>query len=169
MPTQTQTYTYSGAPFEADVDELRFTVQDAGDDSFWLLSDQEYQWLFDAWMPLYDSMTYVAAVAAATIARKFAGIVSVSADGVSVDTSELSQRYRDLATELRDQHKDATVGGEVDISNIMVGYRPDPSIQPLRFGIGVQDNPYAGLQDYGGLSYDPFYDAEVIMWKYGSW
>jgi hypothetical protein len=161
-----QTYTYSGAPFDTEVDELRFTVQDTGDQSFWLLSDQEYQYLFDTWMPLYDSMTYVAAIAAATISRKFAGIVSVSADGVSVNTSELAQRYRDMATELRDQYKDSSIGGEVDITNIMIGYQPDPSIRPLRFGIGLHDNPSAGLQDYGGLSYDPFYDAALMAWMY---
>lgn len=164
--TQTQTYTYSGAPFESTDDELRFTVQDTGDQNFWLLSNEEYGYLYDTWMPLYDSMTYVAAVAAATISRKFAGVVSVTADGVSVNTSDLAQRYRDMATELRDQHKDATVGGEVDISNIMIGYQPDPSIRPLRFGIGMMDNPSAGLQDYGGLTYDPFYDAALMGWTW---
>ena len=165
----TQTFSYSGAPFASNVDELRFIVQDTGNIvgvDFWLLSDQEYQYLFDTWMPLYDSITYVAAIAAATISRKFAGVVSVSADGVSVNTSDLAQRYRDMASELRDQHKDATIGGEIDISNIMIGYEPDPSIAPLRFGIALHDNPYAGLQDYGGLSWDPFYDSALMGWAW---
>lgn len=161
-----QTYTYGGAPFETPVDEIRFNVQDV-DTRFWLLSDQEYQWLLDEWMPRYDSVTYVSAVAAGVIARKFAGIVSVSADGVSVNTSELSDRYVKMAEELRDEHKAAQVGGQVDISNVLVGQGYDSSIRPLRFGIGLHDNPQAGIQDYGGVFYDPFIDATVSMELWG--
>lgn len=152
---------YSGDPATSDVDQLRFTVQDVGDDGLWLLSDQEYQWLIDQWVPKYDSLTYVAAVAAATIARKFVGIVSVQADGVSVSTADLADRYRQLAVDLRDEHKASTIGGEVDIENLLVGHGADPGIRPLRFGVGLHDNPYAGVQDYGGNSYDPFLDASV--------
>lgn len=158
-----QTYVYSGAPFAADVDELRFLLQDVGDDNLWLLSDQELQFLIDAWMPRYDSLTFVAAVAAATISRKFAGIVSVSADGVSVNTADLSQRYRDLAVALREEYKLAQVGGEIDIENLLIGYSADRSIKPLRFGVGLMDNPEAGLQDYGSWSYDPFLLADQVL------
>lgn len=168
MATQTHTYLGMGDPASTDVDIVRFTVQDVGDDGVWLLSDQEYQFLIDTWLPIYDSLTYVAAVAAATIARKFTGIVSVSADGVQVNVSDLAQRYRDLAQDLRLQHADQTIGGEVDITNVLVGYGPDPSIKPLRFGVGLHDNPEAGLQDYGGISYDPFYDAGLVDWV-GAW
>lgn len=169
MATQTNTYLGMGDPDTTDVDVVRFTVQDTGDENLWLLADQEYQFLLDTWMPRYDSLTYVAAVAAAHISRKFAGIVSVSADGVSVNVSDLSDRYRQLAADLRDEHKDATIGGQVDISNLLVGYTQDPSIKPLRFGIGLQDNPEAGLQDYGGISYDPFLDADATASWVGAW
>ena len=157
------TYTYSGDPAASDLDQVRFTLQDT-DPAFWLLSNEEIGWLIETWKPRYDSLTYVAAVAAATISRKFVGVVSVSADGVSVNTADLTQRYRDLALQLRQEHKDAQVGGEIDLSNIMVGHTWDPSIRPLRFGVGLHDNPEAGLQDYGGISYDPFYDATLTDW-----
>jgi hypothetical protein len=162
----TQTYTYAGAPFETDTDQIRFNVQDV-DTGFWLLSDQEYQWLIDTWMPRYDSLTYVSSVAAGVIARKFAGIVSVSADGVSVNTSDLADRYTKMAQELRDEHKAAQIGGEVDISNVLVGSGYDPAIKPLRFGIGLHDNPQAGVQDFGGIFFDPFADAALSMELWG--
>lgn len=157
-----QSYTYSGAPFETDVDQVRFILQDT-DPNMWLLSDQELQWLVDQWMPRYDSLTFVAAIAAATISRKFAGIVAVSADGVSVSTSDLAQRYRDLAVSLRDEYKQGQIGEGPDIENLLIGYGPDPSIKPLRFGVGLHDNPEAGLQDFGGWTYDPFGDINAVL------
>jgi len=153
-------WTYSGDPSSSQRDELRFLVQDT-DQGFPLLQDEELDYLITTWLERYDSLTYVAAVAAASISRKFAGIVSVSADGVSVNTADLAQRYRDLAEGLRDEYKAAQVGGQVDISNLMVGQSPDYSIKPLRFGVGLMDNPEVGLQDFGGWTYDPFVAAEM--------
>ena len=107
-------------------------------------------------------MAYVGAVAAAIISRKFAGIVSVTADGVSVNTADLQERYKILAESLRDEYKAGGVGAVVDMSNVMIGMRPDPSIQPLVFGLRLHDNPMAGQQDYGGWAPDPFYVAELV-------
>ena len=153
-------WSYSGDPATSDKDEVRFYLQDT-DAGFPLLTDEEIQWLIDEWMPKYDSLIYVASVGAATISRKFAGMVSVMADGVNVQTGDLAQRYRDLAAELRDQYKAGQIGGEVDIDNLLVGHSVDPSLRPLRFGIGLHDNPEVGIQDYGGLTYDPFADAAM--------
>ena len=151
------TFSYSGDPSSSDRDQVRFHVQDT-DSGFPLLQDEEYDWLIAQWKPKYDSLIYVAAVAAANISRKFVGLVSVSVDGVSVNTADLAQRYRDLAMELRSQHNSFQIGGEVPLENVMVGDYRDPSIRPLRFGVGIDDNPEAGQQDYGGWSYDPFAD-----------
>jgi hypothetical protein len=148
-------WTYSGDPSTSDVDQVRFTLQDV-DGELPLLLDLEIQWLIDEWLPRYSSLTYVAAVAAAVVSRKFAGIVSVSADGVSVNTADLSQRYRDLAVQLHQEYQAAQVGGEVDISNVLIGTSVDYSIRPLRFGLNLHDNPDAGLQDFGSWTYDPF-------------
>lgn len=154
-------FTYSGNPASSDKDQVRFLLQDV-DAMLPLLQDEEISWLIAEWMPKYDSLIYVASVGAATISRRFAGIVSVSADGVSVNTADLAQRYRDLALELRDQYKAAMIGGEVDISNVMIGSGPEPGVRPLRFGVGLHDNPEAGLQDYGTWSFDPFRVAEGV-------
>ena len=156
-------WTYSGDPATSEKDEVRFYLQDT-DSGFPLLQDEEIQWLIDEWMPKYDSLIYVASVGAATVSRKFAGMVAVSADGVSVQTGDLAQRYRDLALELREQHKAAQVGAEINIDNVLVGRGYDHSIRPLRFAVGLHDNPEAGVQDYGGLTHDPFLDAAESPW-----
>lgn len=143
-------FTYSGDPADSDRDQVRFTVQDV-DPGMPLLSDPEYDWLISQWLPRYDSLIYVASIAAATISRKFVGIVNVSADGVSVDTSNLSDRYKALAQSLREEYQAAQISGvEIDIANIMVGTGIDYSIRPLRFAVGLHDNARAGMQDFGG-------------------
>jgi hypothetical protein len=155
-------FTYVG-PDTSDKDEVRFYLQDT-DPAFPLLQDAELQWLIDEWMPKYDSLIYVASVSAAVIANKFVGLTSVQADGVSVSVGDLSQRYRDMAAALREQYKAAQIGADINIDNVLVGHSPDPSIRPLRFGVGLHDNPEAGQQDYGGQTADPFLDAAGVPW-----
>jgi hypothetical protein len=157
-------FTYSGDPSSSDLDQVRFLVQDT-DPGTPLLSDEEITFLIGKWFPLYDSLTYVAAVCAAAISRRFVSLVNVSADGVSVDVEALAQRFRDLAVELRAEYRrEQEVGADIDIENVMVGTTPDPSIRPLRFAVGLHDNWQAGQQDYGGWTYDPFADAEA-SWR----
>lgn len=159
-------WSYSSDPTSSPRDTLRFVLQDT-DETFQLLKDAELDYLLEVWMPRYDSITYVAAIAAATIARKFTGIVNVSADGVSVDTSSLSKRFTDQAVALRDEYKAAQIGGEINIDNVLIGHGHDDSIRPLRFSVGLHDNPGVGLQDYGGLTYDPFTDANSMVGGWG--
>jgi hypothetical protein len=143
-------WTYSGDPASSPRDELRFLVQDT-DPDLALLSDGECDYLLGAWMPRYDSVTYVASVAAAVISRKFAGIVTVAADGVTVNVSDLSKTYAAMAVTLRDEYNEAQESGAtVDMSNVMVDLFFDPSIAPLDFGVGMHDNHYAGQQAYSG-------------------
>jgi hypothetical protein len=156
-------WTYSGDPDLTERDEVRFLIQDT-DSGLPLLQDAEIDFLIERWKPRYDSLTYVAAVAAAAISRKFTGIVTVSADGVTINTSDLTSKYRDMAVQLRSEYVASQIGGEIDISNIMVGQSPDFSIKPLAFGIGLHDNPEAGQQDFGAWLYDPFVDASGIPW-----
>ena len=143
------TWTYTGNPSSVELDEIRALIQDV-DSSFPLLSDEELYWLRDKWEPIYDSTEMVAAVAAALISRKFAGVVSVSADGVEVDVSSLSDRYRQMAQDLRDEYARLQEVGEVDMSSILTDFTPDPTIIPLSFSRGMHDNSAAGLQDFGG-------------------
>lgn len=152
------TWSYSGDPASSPRDEVRFLTQDV-DNGLQLLSDEEIDFLLGRWLNKYDSVTYVAAVAAATISRKFVGVLTISADGVTVNAADLVDRYKALAQQLRAEYVASQIGGEVDISNIMVGQGHDYSIKPLSFQIGLHDNPEAGMQDYGGWLPDPFEDA----------
>lgn len=153
-------WTYTGDPANVQLDEFRFLVQDA-DDNLHLLSDGECQYLIDKWLPRYGSITYAASVGAAVISRKFAGVASVSADGVTVNVSDLSDRYAKVAAALRDEHeRGQTVEGEVDLTNLMAGDQNDPSIDPLVFAMGLFDNPEAGQQNYGGELWYP-----IIEWS----
>lgn len=142
------TYTIPGQPGSADVDVVRFYMQDT-DPSMPLLPDAEIQYLIDVWMPKHDSLIYVAAVAAERVAAKFTGVINVTADGVAVNVADISTRYLALAEQLRATHKDGQVGGEIDLANLMAGTQPDWSIDPLSFGVGMHDNLEAGRQDYG--------------------
>lgn len=151
-------WTYSGDPSATALDQVRFWIQDT-DPAVRLMSDRELHWLITTWKPRHDSLIYVAAVAAESVAAKFAGVVTVSADGVTVNVADLAERYRILAASLRQLHKQAQVGGEIDISNLMVGHGLEANIEPLVFGMGLFDNGLAGRQNYGGDRFNPWDDA----------
>jgi len=141
-------WTYSGNPSTSDKDSVRFYVGDV-DPTFPLLTDEEITFLIGQWEDNYNSPLYVAAVAAEVIAGRFAREVSVSADGVSVSLSELQQRFNDLANSLRDQYK-ALYGWFDPVTAVnILNDQFDPSIKPLMFGIGFNDNYQAGRQNYG--------------------
>lgn len=149
------TWSYSGDPSSSDKDAVRFLVQDT-DNTLELLTDEEIEYLITQWAPAYGSNTYVAAVAAAVISRKFAGVVTISADGVSISGSDLSRKYTDMAVQLRAEYaEESAVGATVDLSNIEIAIRFDPSIAPLNFSVGMHDNARAGQQAYGGWLPEP--------------
>jgi hypothetical protein len=150
-------WNYSGDPAASVLDELRFIVQDTLPDRP-LLTDEECNYLLANWMDRYSSVIYVAAVAAAQISRKFAGVVSVSSDGVTVDVEKISDRYAAMALQLRSEYAASMVGGEVDLSSIMFDAELDSQIKPLTFGIGMHDNPAAGEQDFSGKVVPPRFE-----------
>jgi len=141
-------WTYSGNPGASEKDQVRFYLGDV-DATFPLLTDEEITFLISQWDDAYNGALYAAAVAAEVISGRFAREVSVSADGVSVQLSELQDRYNNLASSLRDQYK-ALYGffDPVTAANILDD-NFDPSIKPLVFGIGFNDNYLAGRQSYG--------------------
>jgi len=145
-------WTYSGDPGASDLDQVRFYVQDT-DDTRQLLTDEEIGFLLVEWAEAKDSPLYVAAVCAEAIAAKFVGEVDVAADGVSVGQGSLFDRYNTLAGSLRDQYKARYESQGPDLSDL-TSTEHDPSINPLVFGVGFQDNFYAGKQDYGDRSLD---------------
>lgn len=156
-------WTYSEDPSTTLVDEVRFLLQDT-DPSLPLLTDLEVQFQVDTWMVQYDSTLMVAAMTAGLIASKFAGLVSVSADGVSVQVGDVSAKYADMAVRLRKAHETfMAVGGETDIENLLIDFQLDPSIRPLNFSVGGMDNPRAGLQTVNH-NQGPSYSWEDHRW-----
>lgn len=142
-------YHEPGDPLRADVDEVREWVGDT-DSDLRFLSDLRIQALIDEWVPKYDSLIYVAAVASEQIAAMLTVVVDTSADGANVALSQLADRFSARAIRLREIYADAQVGGEVDMENLMWDSRIAGDIMPLHFGVRMHDNPAAGQQDYGG-------------------
>lgn len=158
-------FSYSGDPADSELDEARFLVQDT-DPSLPLLTDTEVTYLLNKWLPEYGSVTYVAALAASVISRKYAGVVNINADGVSVNTADLSERYRAVAEQLREEYKsEGATGGLPLIDNILAGNEFDASIDPLVFGMSLHDNYLAGRQDYGGYGGAPQFDWNEMSWR----
>jgi hypothetical protein len=146
------TYSYDG-PGTTDKDTIRFLIQDtdpygAGE---WLLTDEEVQYSYDTWFPLYHSDQYVAAMCADTIAARYAREASYSADGVSISLGPVGDQYRALAASLREQYKSALVGTTVDAGGIAPDEQLEPGTKPFSFGKGLHDNLQAGPQEYGGV------------------
>lgn len=156
------TYETPGTALAGDVDVVRFYLQDT-DPAVRLLSDLELQYLIDIWVPKADSLLYVAFKAAELVSIKFAGVVSVSADGVSVNVADISERYAAAALRLHQMHKDHQVGAEIDITNLMWGSTVDHGIAPLNFGVGMHDNREAGRQAYGGARGGPSYAYDDLI------
>jgi hypothetical protein len=146
------TYTYD-APGVSDKDTIRFLLQDtdphgAGE---WLITDEEIQYAYDTWFPLYDSHEYVAAVLADTIAARYAREASYSADGVSVSLGQVGDQYRALASSLRELDRQLHVGGYPDVGGIAPNEELLPDTKPFSFGKGMHDNVEAGAQELGGV------------------
>lgn len=130
-----------------DLDSVRFLLGDT-DESEVLLNDEEINFLIDQWASK-GTIYYTASMGAEAIAARFAREVSVNSDSQTLSTSELQQKYLDLAGRLRMQHNQLLSGGNVDAGGMNAGERPDPTVAPLSFGTRMHDNPEAGQQDFG--------------------
>jgi hypothetical protein len=146
------TYTYDGAGVTSK-DTIRFLIQDTDphDAAEWLLTDDEIQYVYDTWYPLYHSDAYVAAICAETIAARYAREASYSADGVSVSLGMVGDQYRELAANLRTQYAANLVGTIPDVGGITPNEPLEPGTKPFAFGKGIHDNTEAGNQEYGGI------------------
>ena len=143
------TWSYSGNPGDSDLDTVRFLLQDVEEQEAFL-TDEEIQYLIDNYLDRWKSPTAVAAYAAEVLSNRFAREMSVSGDGVSIDTAALQQRFADVAASLRELYKaeGATETFLEDFSGVLAhGY--DDSLAPLNFGLGMHDNIEAGEQFEG--------------------
>jgi hypothetical protein len=146
------TYSYT-VPGDTDKDTLRFLIQDTGpsQENDWMLTDEEIQWAYETWFPLYHSLYYVAATLADTISARFANEASYSADGVSVNLGPVGDQYRSLAMKLREQYSAQLVGTTVDAGGMSPDEPQLPGTKPFSFGKGMHDNVEAGPQEFGGV------------------
>lgn len=140
-------WSYSGDPSASELDQVRLYIQDT-DSGRQLLTDEEILFVLDQWAATHNHPLWAAAVCAEIIASKFVGEVNVSADGINVDQGSLQGKYNDLAGSLRDQYH-ALMGVVAPDAGTMYDTVPDPTIPPLSFGVGMDDNAWAGKQDYG--------------------
>jgi len=146
------TYSYEGAG-ESDKDTIRFLLQDTDphDAGEWQVSDEEIQYAYDTWFPKYNTLYYVAAALADTIAGRYAREASYSADGVSVSLGPVGDQYRALASSLRAQDQAIQVGTVPDAGGIAPNEQLLPGTKPFAFGKGMHDNIEAGAQELGGV------------------
>jgi hypothetical protein len=142
---------YSGDPSSSGIDAVRFWAQDTGTPE--LLGDAEYDYLIT--YSGLDPDRYpidIAVLAADRIAAKFAGSMSISADGVNYSGDQLGQKYQALAKELR------------QTARVWAGQSATPFVggqqTGRQFGIGMHDNPQATTQAYE-LSHDDQLAATV--------
>jgi len=156
------TWSYSGDPADSDLDAIRFFCQDT-DTEDQLITDEEIEYLYNLWTPVYGNNLMVASMVAEAIAAKFTREVAYSADGVSVAVEQLQQKYNDLASSLRDQYKQYDIGAGVMLQGVLYSEQMDPLIKPTIFAIGMNDNKRAGQQEYGGV-----YPVEIPEIQ-GSW
>lgn len=153
------TYSYS-SPDASEKDAVRFLLQDTNS-SEWLLSDEEIQYALTKWYDVYGTVEYVAAVLADNLSARYAREASYSADGVSINLAQSAQQFRDLATMLREQHRDSLVGGFPDVGGISPYEGSLPDVKPFSFGTGMHDDKSAGRQDYGSNDYPDYYPEET--------
>ena len=154
------TFSYSGDPGSSDTDEIRFYIQDTSEPEM-LISNEEITWVVSKYAQEFNSNLYSASVCAKFLSNKFAREVTYSADGVSMQASELQQKYSDMADNLYQQYtQERGRGGGPDVGGILWGEEFDYDIKPLVFGMGMNDNPEAGRQSYGGHP-DPI-DYELL-------
>lgn len=151
------TFSYD-APGVSDKDTVRFLLQDTNSAEA-MLSDEEIQYAIAKWMPLWGSLEFVASSLASTIASRYAREASYSADGVSISLGPVGDQYRQLAADLRAQHKSLLVGGSPDVGGISPYEQRPHDVKNFAFGTGMHDDLAAGQQDYGDRG-APFYPAE---------
>lgn len=150
---------YGGDPSASGIDAVRFWAQDTGSPE--LLSDAEYDYLIDftGLDPDQDPLD-IAAYAADRIAAKFAGEVSISADGVNYSGDQLYAKYQALAKELRQTARDRT------------GQGARPFVGGLgrgrQFALAMHDHPGAPTQPGPETSEDQLADlVDVDTGKVG--
>jgi hypothetical protein len=142
--------TYTGDPASSRKDAVRALIGDTGgeDNITWILSDAEIAWFDSMVTPSYDDAFMTAAVCADIISGRYAAEVSISTDGDSIATEQLQDKYKALAATLRTTYQTIAGAGGYPLVGGIDRFRViDPTMRPLLFAIGQNDNVRAGNQD----------------------
>lgn len=142
-------WSYSGNPATSERDAVRFWLQDT-DESLPLFADGELDYLIGYADPIWGSPIATAAMAADILVAKFGTEVAISADGVSIAGDQLSDKYKAIAANLRDQYSRIQGAGAMPIAFGTEAFPTfDLSVKPTWASLGGMDNPRAGQQDFG--------------------
>lgn len=145
---------YSGDPSASDLDAVRFLLGDtdcSGDNA--LFSDAEIKWAISMWGPLCGSDFLTAAMLAENAAAAYAQQASYSADGVSISFGPIGDSLRALAAALRSQYAMGAQAGMLpEAGGMTAGEGKLDGIKNFAFGVGMDDDPNGGQQDFGGES-----------------
>ena len=155
------TATYSGNPASSPSDSVRFLIGDT-DMTAPLLQDEEILWEISLWTPINGGDPFrVGAACCEAIASKYAGEVSISADGVNYSGQQLQDKYMKLSATLEDRYKQMqALQGAPYAGGILVFDFPQFGTKTPSFGIGKDDNPWAGAQQYGNRENTDAYDYD---------
>ena len=158
---------YSGDPASSTLDAVRCMLGDIGGEtgSYWVLSDAEIAYFDSICKPIFNDPIMTAAVCADILAGRYAGEVSISADGVSVSAEQLQAKYYLLAASLRATYKMlAATGGYPVVGGIDAFHVTDPSVRPMNFGVGANDNYRAGSQSITDSPRDAYSWCDSEPW-----
>jgi hypothetical protein len=152
---------YSGDPSSSVLDEVRFLISDTNT-SHERLSDEEITYAINKLRATYTDALMYAAYCADRIADLYAGEVSISADGVSISTEQLQDKYRTMATALRNTYAALHGVGATPYAGGTVAGEEPWGTKALNFGIGMSDNDSAGRQ---GFHRPGDYDNDGEGWR----
>jgi hypothetical protein len=143
-------WSYSGDPAASALDEVRFLIQDT-DETNPLFEDPEITYAVNLITPVYGSNLMVAAYLCDVLSSAYAGEASISADGVTISTDGLGEKYKTMGARFRALHNELDgMGGGPQAGGIDRFEWPDWSQKPKVFGLNGLDNWRAGQQNYGG-------------------
>lgn len=151
------TWSYGQDPAGSSLDAVRFLVRDT-DTTSQLISDEDIAYWSARCDPVFGDDLMTAAFCAENIAARFAGEVSISADGATISGDQLQTKYTALAASLRAQYKTLNVVGGFPQAGGIDDSPPEPGVKSTAFGIGLDDNDRVGQSHYGYRHSDRFTD-----------
>lgn len=137
---------YTGNPADSVLDAIRFWLQDTANPP--LLADNEITYFVNYAVDYTADPILLAAGLCSILVARFTGKVNVTGDGITVNVEALSDKYRALEVDLRNQwnelngNKGFPYAGGMDFFDWVSRI----GIKPQLFAIGMNDNPRGASQ-----------------------